>query len=127
MSKFVLGGASAIDLKWEQEHVALIAVISGRIDSSNVFGMEQSINDGLSTDHQVFVLDLSDVVYISSAALALMLRMAKRYREESKGFGVCTQTQNIREVIQISGFDRIINIYDTRDEALKELDSLYGP
>ena len=121
MLEFVLDSASSVDVSWAQEEAALIAVVSGRIDSSNVFGLEQTVNGGISADHQILVLDLTDVVYVSSAALALMLRLAKRYRQESKGFGVCTQTENIREVIEISGFDRIINVYDTREDALAGL------
>ena len=121
MLEFVLDSASSVELKWEQEDAALIAVVAGRIDSSNVFGLEQSVNGGLNVDHQVCVLDLADVVYVSSAALALMLRLAKRYRQEAKGFGVCTQTENIRDVIRISGFNRIIDVYDTREDALKGL------
>ena len=121
MLEFVLDSASSVDVQWVQKDAALIAVVSGRIDSSNVFGLEQSVNGGISAEHQILVLDLTDVVYVSSAALALMLRLAKRYRQESKGFGVCTMTENIREVIEISGFDRIINVYDTRDDALQGL------
>lgn len=121
MLEFSLGNVSEVDLSWEQDGDALIAVITGRVDSTNVFRLEQSINAGLTTMHQVLVLDLASVHYVSSAALALMLRLAKRYLREARKFGVCTETRDIREVISISGFDRIINIYDTRAETLTEL------
>ena len=116
-----MGNVSELDLSWEQDGDAIIAVVSGRIDSTNVFGLEQSINAGLAGEHQILVLDLAAVHYVSSAALALMLRLAKRYLREAREFGVCTETREIRDVISISGFDRIINIFDNRADTLSVL------
>ena len=121
MIEFAAGHESELELTWEQDDDALIAIVSGRIDSTNVFGLEQSINDGLTGEHEILVLDLAAVHYVSSAALALMLRLAKRYMRESREFGMCTETRDIRDVISISGFDRIIKIFDTRAEALSKL------
>lgn len=121
MIEFLAGNESELELKWERDGDALIAVVSGRIDSTNVYGLEQSINEGLTGAHQVLVLDLAAVHYVSSAALALMLRLAKRYLKESRDFGMCTETRDIRDVISISGFDRIIRIFDTRADTLSEL------
>ena len=42
-----------------------------------------------------------------------MLRLAKHYSQQSRKFGVCTETEGIREVLAISGFERIIKIFDT--------------
>ena len=121
MWEFSVGNLSEVKLDWEQDGDALIAVLTGRIDSTNVFGLEQSVNEGLSKSHQILVFDMAAVNYVSSAALALMLRLAKKYMREAKSFGVCTETENIREVISISGFDRIISLYDSRADALSAI------
>ena len=118
---FTLGNVSEVELVWEKDGDALIAVVSGRIDSTNVYSLDQSISSGLTDDHHILVLDLAAVQYVSSAGLALMLRLAKHYSQQSRKFGVCTETEGIREVLAISGFERIIKIFDTRAETLSQL------
>ena len=56
------------------------------------------------------------LTYISSAGLRAILLTAKNLQKRGAGFGICTLAPPIREVFAISGFDKIISTYETKDE-----------
>ena len=56
--------------------------------------------------------------YISSAGLRLVLVVAKRLKQDNGQLLLCGMQSHIREVFDISGFLAILNVADTRSEAL---------
>ena len=64
------------------------------------------------------VVDLAGLSYISSAGLRAVLLTAKSLSRRSAKFALCSPSKPIREVFEISGFDKIIDIHDTREAAV---------
>ena len=55
---------------------------------------------------------------MSSAGLSVLLVMAQRFRGSGKAMGLCRLPGPIAAVVTLSGFDKIIPVYETRDAAL---------
>jgi len=89
-----------------------------RIDGANAGEFEHNLTEIVDDDDRAVLLDLADLVYISSAGLHAILRMAKTLSRRDIGFSLCALSENIRRVFEISGFDKIITIHDSRGEAL---------
>ena len=106
------------DIKWERIQGILIAIILGRIDSSNADEFQRALETGINSTDQALLLDVERVSYISSAGLRISLIMAKKFNEPGKQFGICSLSDPVREIISASGFDQIIPIYESQDAAI---------
>ncbi|MDE2740194.1 MAG: STAS domain-containing protein [Gemmatimonadota bacterium] len=108
------------DIKWERIQGILVAIILGRIDSSNADEFQRVLDAGTNSADQALLLDFERVSYISSAGLRVGLIMAKQFKAPGKQFGICALSGSVREVVVASGFDEIISIYESRDAAIGE-------
>ena len=109
-----------MEINVEREDGAMIAVVKGRVDSANAREFEQVLTEAIGDDHNV-VIDFSGLSYISSSGLRVLLMVAKSLRQRSAHLALCSLSTAIREVFEISGFDKIIPIHDTRAEAVAAL------
>ena len=108
------------DIKWERIQGILIAIVLGRIDSSNANEFQRVLEAEINSADQALLLDFERVSYISSAGLRIGLIIAKQFNKPGKQFGICSLSDPVREVISASGFDEIISIYESRDAAIGE-------
>lgn len=63
-------------------------------------------------------MDFSEVPYIGSAGLRVLLMTARRFSGDGNGFAICQLRRPITKVIRASGFDGIISVYDSADAAV---------
>lgn len=100
-----------------------LVVVTGclRVDGSNASDFENALRDIMQADDRALVLDFEPLTYISSAGLRVLLLTAKNMQKRGAGFGICTLAPPIREVFAISGFDKIISTYESKDEAVASL------
>ena len=107
-----------VDVKWDRKDGILIATLAGRIDGSNAQEYQDVIESEIGPGDNALLLDFEQVSYISSAGLRLGVIIAWKFKDPGKQFGVCTLTGRVREVITMSGFDQIIDIYESQTEAI---------
>jgi anti-sigma B factor antagonist len=69
----------------------------------------------------LLVLDLSDVVFIDSTALRVLVSVHKRLRE-SGGFALVCPHARIRRIFNLTALNRVLTLTDTVDEALVALE-----
>ena len=112
-----------VDVKWEREDGIPIAVLAGRIDGSNADKYQNIIESAIGPDDDALILDFEQVSFISSAGLRVGVIVAWKFKEPGRQFGICTLADSVREVISVSGFDQIIDIYGSRAEAIKAFKS----
>jgi anti-anti-sigma factor len=75
----------------------------------------------LDTGETAILVDLSHVDFMTSTGLSAMLYAAKRVEEITGKFAVCSVNKDIHTVFAMTGFDSILDIYPTVDEALEKL------
>ena len=100
------------------ENGVLILKPDGRIDGSNAFEFQSSIDEAVGEDDIAVILDLSDLTYISSAGLRVILLLAKKMRSQNSQLLLCSIANTVKDVFEISGFGRIIPTYDSRADAI---------
>ena len=101
-----------------REDGTLIATVEGRVDGINASDFEKGLREALDDSDKAVVVDLGGLSYISSAGLRAVLLIAKLLSQRGAKFGLCSLTAPIREVFEISGFDKIVAIHDSRDDAV---------
>ena len=100
---------------------ALIAKAEGRVDGSNARAFQEDLDAVCGEADQVVILDLEQLSYISSAGLRVILMTAKGLEGRNVKFAICSLSEAIKEVFQISGFDKIIPVKESSDEGIKAL------
>ena len=107
-----------MEIKAQREGRVLTAEATGRVDGVNASEFEQTLRDTIQDDDTAVILDLAGITYLSSAGLRAILLTARSLSQRKAKFMLCSPSAPIREVFEISGFDKIIPVHDTRDAAV---------
>ncbi|WP_439814129.1 STAS domain-containing protein [Zavarzinia sp. CC-PAN008] len=97
---------------------ATILGVEGRLDGNTCGDLEKKLFATIDEGSARIVLDFAGLAYVSSAGLRVVLMGAKRVKGKSGKLALCALSPNIQEVFSISGFDKILTIRKTREEAL---------
>ncbi len=95
--------------------------VKGRMDAVSAPSFEERITGMLQEGDKNFVIDFSELEYISSAGLRSILASAKKIKAGQGAFLLADLRDTVKEVFEISGFKAIIPIYDSVDAALSEI------
>jgi len=87
-----------------------LACIIGRVDSATAGALEKSIIPLFDTPERHVIADLAALEYISSAGLRVILMAAKRAKQAKARFVLCGMPPHVREVFEISGFLKILEV-----------------
>lgn len=102
------------------ENDILITAVRGRLDSSSSSQLDETlavIPDGSSA----IVLDFSELSYISSAGLRVVLKATKLARSSGVPLVICGLIPQVHEVFDVSGFTSLIPIHASRATAIASL------
>ena len=105
----------------EREDNTLVVKAEGRVDGANAPEFQDELEAAIEETDRVVVLDMEQLSYISSAGLRVILLTARTLRQQDAKFAVCSLADPIREIFEISGFDKIIAIHASQAEAVSEL------
>jgi anti-anti-sigma factor len=109
----------ALEVKRERIGEVEILVPVGRLDTESAGDLELAIHECLNAGVTRFLIDFSGVGYISSAGLSAVLMLAKAI--DGKGdLKLCSLNANVRQVFDMAGFSKMLDIRASRNEALAE-------
>lgn len=100
-----------------------IAALNGKFDTASSVGAESTLMDLLDEGNNRMLLDFSDVAYIASSGLRVLLKLAQRLKTESGQLRLCSVNESVGEVLRISGFDKILDVRADRQQALEDYES----
>lgn len=108
-----------MEINTERVGDALIVMPSeNRVDGTNARDFQVGLEEAINQEDRSVVFDAATLTYISSAGLRAILLVVKSINRQGGKFAVCSLSDPIREIFSISGFDNIIPIESTRDEAI---------
>lgn len=99
----------------------LIVSLIGKLDAVSVGEFDKEMDGQIKTGESDFILDLSRLDYISSAGLRSILSTSKRLKENKGTITLCGLHGGVREVFDMSGFSSIFIIYESFENALKNI------
>ncbi|MCK5848715.1 MAG: STAS domain-containing protein [Caldisericia bacterium] len=98
----------------------LIIYINGKLDAETAPEAEKTIFKIIDNGNLKIIINLGNTQYISSTGLRVMLTTAKKLK--NIGFlRISNLNDIVEEIFQISGFNKILNVDSTEEEALEEL------
>ena len=107
-----------MEIALKQEDGTLVAQVEGRIDGNTAREFEDAVKSAVDNDVGCLVIDLASLDYISSAGLRALLLIAKEMWKKEAKFALCSLSKPVSEVVELSGFDKIIPVHPSQAEAL---------
>ena len=88
-----------------------------QLDSSNYEDFIAKINVVIE-DKSNIVLDMKELDFIDSSGLSSFAHIIRRSRELNGRFCVCSASETIQDAFDLAHIDRVVEIYETREDAI---------
>ena len=95
-----------------------IVTLDGKLDTNASTEFETYLQALVDGGAKRLLIDLDKVVFITSSGLRVLLATAKRIKAIDGDLCVCSLSQAVREVFDISGFSTLLTVFDSQQEAI---------
>jgi len=99
----------------------VVLALSGKLDATTSKTFQDKLLADINSGDRRFVVDLSQVEYVSSSGLRVFLLASKRLNSSDGKIVLCSLKDHVRQVFDLAGFSSILSICSSRDEAFKSL------
>lgn len=94
--------------------------LQGRLDSSATDEFEEKVMASLAQGIRHLVLDFTELEYINSAGLRVLVMSHQRLNPNGGRLMICGTRDYIAEIFTISGYDQVFAMYPDLDLAMKD-------
>lgn len=111
-------------IEYENEEIVVATLTDEKIlEEAQILALESSFMPLIEENSPLkLVLDFSNVKFLTSSVLGLLIRVSKKIYESEGVFRLCCIQPKIYEIFKITRLDKIFEIYPTRQDALEGLD-----
>lgn len=105
-----------------REHILRVVVVTPqeRIDAANAPELRQPLLELIDGGASNFVIDLSEVPFMDSSGMALLVSVLKRSRQAGGDVKlVWPKVEAARRILNLTKFDRVFDVTDTAEDAIK--------
>ena len=100
--------------------LALVSV-SGELDLYTAERVRSGIDEADAVGADTVVIDLSEISFIDSTALGVLVQESKRLEGRGHSLVLVTNDPRTRRVLEVTGLDRVLSTYATLHDALDDL------
>ena len=93
-----------------------VITVSGEVDLATSPDLDAAIIAGLDSGAGSLVVDLTDVSFMDSSGLGVIVRGLKRCREADKDLDLVITNERVLKVFGITGLDQVIPIHDSLED-----------
>jgi anti-sigma B factor antagonist len=110
------------DIKTEQlSSEAYLISLSGEVDLYTAPEFKQQLLDVIGQGGKEVVVDFTNTTFIDSTTLGVLVGGIKRLRTNDGRLSLVCSDRNITKIFEITGLDKVFEIYATRDEAISSM------
>lgn len=95
-----------------------IVEVAGELDLYTAPRLKETLLATLENDASRIVVDMTDVHFIDSSALGVLIGAVKRLHSREGRLVLVSLDENVNWIFQITGLNNVFDIYPTLDEAL---------
>lgn len=92
--------------------------MNGSLDTRSLGYASEELNQLVKEGTTKLLLNLEQVNYVSSAGLRAILVAAKLLKTARGEMRLCSPNANVREVLEVSGFNSLLTLHETEADAL---------
>ncbi len=109
-----------MDISVRKSDQISIVSIAGSIDALTADRITGCIDERISSGENQMVIDLSEVEFMSSAGLRIILGALKEIRKRGGNLCIAGAQAGVKRVLKMSGFPKILKIYNNIDNAIAQ-------
>ncbi|TVP45704.1 MAG: anti-sigma factor antagonist [Mongoliibacter sp.] len=110
-----------LEIKIIKEEKYSILHLEGEVDASNSVELDSSIQGLLEEGESGILVDACHLEYISSAGLGVFMSYLEDFQERNIKLVIYGLKEKVFQVFVILGLDKLMDIKNTKEEALEEL------
>lgn len=97
-----------------------VIALNGKLNSASSQQFQDEVLE-TAKESSFILIDMTQVTYLSSAGLRMLLLLYRFIRENNGYLALTGLTDEVRDIMDITGFLDLFTIFDDRNEALKAL------
>jgi anti-sigma B factor antagonist len=98
-----------------------IVSVSGELDQATAPELREALEAAIDTPGSPVLANLTDCGFIDSTGLSLLVEVQRRLAEDSRPFAVCCAHGDVTRLLELTGIDAAVTLFETRDEAIAAL------
>lgn len=91
--------------------------LTGRFDAHQVPKVQKEVDAALANGAKAVVMDLTEVNFVDSSALAVMVRTMKHCRERGGDLFLCGVRQPVRIIFELTRMDKAFRMFEDCEAA----------
>jgi len=108
-------------IRSRREGPVLVFDLTGRLDDRTTPMAAHRVEDAIREGERRILLNFTDLAYINSEGLRMLLTGLKLMREREGKFLIACLQPPIKKILQVAGFDRMFIFYDRCSDAIEVL------
>jgi len=110
-----------LEMQEQSKGNVLILHFKGKLDAMSAPSAEKKSFDYINKGHSRLVFDFSGVDFLSSAGMRMLLSTSKKLRTQTGHLVLCNVCPSVMDVLVLSGFNHVLEITKSVDEAVGKL------
>jgi anti-anti-sigma factor len=106
-----------MQVNWKKKDTVLLIELKGRMDTTMPKEFETQLLDLIENGETHLVFDFSQVDYVTTNGLRLLLRAFKEVTYVNGRMVFHSLNERVRRIFELAGLTMIFQIYETREEA----------
>lgn len=107
-------------LTQQHEDNIVLSIKEERLDAHNSMELRELVLKLLSEGHTRFIIDLSDVLFVDSSGLGVLLSGYKNVTLKSGRFALSGLHARVQSMFELTRLHRVFDIYSSLEEALAQ-------
>ncbi|MEZ4867906.1 MAG: STAS domain-containing protein [Caldilineaceae bacterium] len=95
-----------------------VVELSGNVDTYTSPQVRQALDNVINRQSAHLVVDLNQVTFMDSSALAVLVQGMKKCRERGGDLRLCGPQKPVRMILELTRLDQALEIYVQRAEAV---------
>jgi anti-sigma B factor antagonist len=110
-----------MEIKASEENGISTVELIGNLDTASAGPVEAELMKLIEDNAIQLLVDFTDVPFIASSGLRVLLKTGQTLQANGGKLHICCINDTVREVFEISGFDRIFSLFDSKQDARSAL------
>ena len=94
-----------------------VVAVTGELDVYTAPVLEESLGELVDEGKQHLVVDLTEVSFMDSTGLGLLIKALKWVREHDGSLRIVANTEKVLKVFRVTGLDGVLSLHETLAEA----------
>lgn len=107
-----------MNINYQNEEGATVVNIDGDIDMSGASNLRNALLDQLNKDPQKLVIDFTQVGFIDSSGIAVLVETLKVSQNKKIALIFCSMNEKVKDVFELAQLDKVFSIVANLQEAL---------